>query len=82
MSLGISIASELVVAQFQRDFLDNLRSVRGVDVDAATWEVIEAPQAANRPVHTKSSVSRLFQERSTPRRPVRGIAAPRRRVAP
>src|SRR6476646_141769 len=36
MSLGISIASELVVAQFQRDFLDNLHSVRGVDIEAAT----------------------------------------------
>lgn len=36
MSLGISIASELVVAQFQRDFLDNLHSVRGVDLESAT----------------------------------------------
>jgi starch phosphorylase len=32
----VSIASELVVAQFQRDFLDNLRAVRGVDLETAT----------------------------------------------
>src|SRR6516225_10036053 len=32
----VSIASELVVAQFQRDFLDNLRAVRGVDLDTAS----------------------------------------------
>src|SRR5918911_5611843 len=32
----VSIASEMVVAQFQRDFLDNLEAVRGVDLDVAT----------------------------------------------
>ncbi|MFL5731986.1 MAG: glycogen/starch/alpha-glucan phosphorylase [Chloroflexia bacterium] len=36
MNPQVSIASELVVAQFQRDFLDTLRSVRGVDLDSAT----------------------------------------------
>ena len=36
MNSQVSIASELVVAQFQRYFPDNLRSVRGVDLDVAT----------------------------------------------
>jgi len=36
VSSQVSIATELVVAQFQRDFLDNLRAVRGVDVETAS----------------------------------------------
>src|SRR5437763_317593 len=36
MKTQVSIASELVITQFQRDFQDNLRAVRGVDLDAAT----------------------------------------------
>jgi starch phosphorylase len=36
MNTRVSIASELVVAQFQRDFLDNLHAVRGVDLSVAT----------------------------------------------
>jgi len=36
MSTTVDTPSELTVEQFQRDFLDNLRAVRGVDLDAAS----------------------------------------------
>jgi starch phosphorylase len=36
MSTAVDTPPELTVEQFQRDFLDNLRAVRGVDLDAAS----------------------------------------------
>src|SRR5919199_5166061 len=36
MSLAVEAPSELTVEDFKREFLDNLRAVRGVDLDGAS----------------------------------------------
>src|SRR5919202_3684112 len=36
MSLAVEAPSELTVEEFKREFLDNLRALRGVDLDAAS----------------------------------------------